>query len=184
MENHKILKKINERKILKDGTSNGEIFCDVTDFRVGQTVTLKSNTQKEQSFVIDKIYEDRLKFTISMEKFKVVDNAVIFASSQQRPNFSTTDVERVTYEEAPVVARRVYQVDEFGNYINSVDSQILSQEPLTIFKYNEYLCVNEIIECKEFVAGAICKRTKIEYNENLGVKLIYTVIDTIKDSDL
>lgn len=184
MENHKTLDPVSERKILKDGTNKGEIFCDVIGFRVGQVVVLKSDTQKEQSFVIDKIYDDRLKFTVPMDKFKVSENAVIFALSQQRPNFSTTDVERATYEDAPVVARRVYQVDEFGNYVNSVDSQILSQEPLTIFKYNEYLCVNEIIECKEAKVGSLCKRTKIEYNENLGVKTIQTIIDTIKDTDL
>jgi len=88
MENHKTLNALAPRLLTQDGTASGEIFCDVSGFRVGQQVSLKSNSVPEQSFTIDKILDDRLKFTSSMIQFLVVDGAIVYSNSQERPKFS------------------------------------------------------------------------------------------------
>jgi len=184
MENHKTLNALAPRLLTQDGTASGEIFCDVSGFRVGQQVSLKSNSVPEQSFTIDKILDDRLKFTSSMIQFLVVDGAIVYSNSQERPKFSTTDVERATYEEAPVVARRSFAVDEFGNPAGSAASQILSDDPIALFKYDEFMNVVQIIEVKILSVGSICKRTYLTYNENLAVIKIESVQSILQAGDI
>ena len=59
---------------------------------------------------IDKRYDTSL--------FTVVLGAFVYAEEQQRPKIPEQEVERNTYEEEPVVARRVILVDPLGNSID------------------------------------------------------------------
>jgi hypothetical protein len=48
--------------------------------------------------------------------------STISAPEQQRPTIATQDIERYTYEEAPIVARRIIPVDDTGNVLKFVRS--------------------------------------------------------------
>lgn len=184
METHKTLNGIEPRLLLRDGTASGEIYCDVSGLRVGQQVLLKSNNVPTQAFKIEKIYSDHIKINSSVIQFLVADNTIIFSNSQDRPPFNTTDVERATYEEAPVVARRSFNVDEFGNPVGSAISQVMAEDPIVIFKYDEFLNVIQIIEAQKLLIGEVCKRTILTYNEYLSIIKIESLQSKIQDGDI
>ncbi len=71
-------------------------------------------------------------------------NSSISAPEQPRPPIATQDIERFTYEEEPVVARRTVPVDDTGNLLKFVrsapgqpKSMAVSVDHLTFSSFNE-----------------------------------------------
>lgn len=123
---------VSPQLLTADGTSDGKIQVnDATLFRVKQSVILVSNTQSSRSDlevkrVTDKntIYlglkTENIDSRADLSAYLVADATSIAAPEQPRSKVPEEQVERLTYEEEPVVARRVVVVDKLGNRIDSV----------------------------------------------------------------
>lgn len=148
---------ITEKKIYKvdpvpftaDGNTNtiGEFqVADSSLFRVGQIVILLSDTQQPLTVKINRMPPDGstimvgpLKQHISKRQdisaYLVADNATIQANEQERPTVPEQEIERHTYEEEPVVARRTILVDKQGCRIDG-DNPLPVDATLTVDNIN------------------------------------------------
>lgn len=107
---------------------------------------------------------------IDTSAFTVILGAFIYAEEQQRPKIAEQEVERNTYEEEPVVARRVILVDTYGDDIASSGSIVNSDEPCSKFIYGNALEVLTIIEfVPGSVVGDLVKETNFTYGPSLEV---------------
>ena len=112
-----------------DGTANGVItVADASIFRVRQIVQLQAAGQANLSIEVKRILgpttllvgqnagqNDYVPYDISM--YTVAAGATVEAIEQQRPIIPQQNIERITYEDEPVLARRVVLVDKLGNII-------------------------------------------------------------------
>jgi hypothetical protein len=107
---------------------------------------------------------------IDTSAFTVALGAFIFAEEQQRPKIAEQEVERNTYEEEPVVARRVILVDTYGDDAASAISAVQSDEPCTKFVYGNAFEVLKVIEyAPGSVVGDLIKETNFTYGPSLEV---------------
>lgn len=115
--------------LTSNGTQQGQFkIADASIFKVGQIVTLQSSTQQPILVKIKRISDQNTIFVgdekkdishrLDISAFLVTDGAFVFSNEQPRPSVPEEQVERVTYEEEPVVARRVVLVDKFGEKID------------------------------------------------------------------
>ena len=117
-------------------TANGDTLGRVTttqaqNFKVKQQVILSSNTVSQQRLEVKRVesatvlYVGPISTPITtrsdISAYLVVDSASIQAPEQPRPSIPEQEIERLTYEEEPVIARRVVLVDELGNKINDAN---------------------------------------------------------------
>lgn len=114
-----------------DGTSDGKITVSSTvGLHTKQSIILISDSTQsvnllevkkvlsETEFYVGKKSADINKFE-DVSTFTVADNSTISAYEQDRPNIPPHIFERAEFEEEPVVARRVYQVDHLGRDLGS-----------------------------------------------------------------
>jgi len=129
----KRLKAVAPQLFLANGTTLGRInIATASLFKVKQKVTLYSTTQGMQNFEVKRVEsatilyvgpvnngQSQTKITdrSDISGFLVADGAWLSADEQPRPNIPEQEIERLTYEEEPVVARRVVLVDENGDKI-------------------------------------------------------------------
>ena len=117
-------------------TANGDTLGRVTttqaqNFKVKQQVILSSNTVGQQRLEVKRVesatvlYVGPISTPITtrsdISAYLVADSASIQAPEQPRPSIPEQEIERLTYEEEPVIARRVVLVDELGNKINDAN---------------------------------------------------------------
>lgn len=132
-----------------DGQTNGRItVLNSSGFYVGQTVSVKSNTQPSQTYKIKRIEgpnyiwltgsEEKINstITISVSQYLVIDSATIEAPEQNKPVIKPDEWEQYTHEQEPILAKRVIQVDKWGNFYDKenpfpVDAQ-LNAENITV----------------------------------------------------
>lgn len=141
------MSKITEKRIYavppqtftSNGTSLGKLTIDdVRPFMVGQIVILLSDTQQPINLKIKRITDRHTIFVGEVDKpiqsrvdisaYTVTDNARISAAEQPRPTVPEQEVERNTYAEEPIVARRVIPINPFGEYVNESEDGIVPQE--------------------------------------------------------
>lgn len=133
------MSRITERRIYavpstpftSDGDATGKFtVTDSSIFLVGQIVFLSSNTQSNLELKIKRILPDGTTVFVGpknkgihartdISAYTTADSATITANEQERPNIPEQEIERVTYEEEPTVARRVILVDKNGCRIDS-----------------------------------------------------------------
>lgn len=116
-------------------TSNGNIdghftILDASLFKVKQQVTLKSNLHPAVRLEVKRIIGDivyvgaigeNILNRTDVSAFLVADSATISADEQPRSSIPQQEIERLTYEEEPTVARRVVLVDSLGNKITATN---------------------------------------------------------------
>jgi hypothetical protein len=126
--------KITEKKLYAVApqafTSNGTILglvsiADTSLFVVGHIVIIGSSTQETLTLKIKRISSPTEMYVgtentpvhsrTNISGYLVGDGAYIYANEQNRPNIPEQEIERNTYDEEPVIARRVVLVDKFGN---------------------------------------------------------------------
>ena len=111
---------------IADGTSLGELFIpDSSIFTVGHIVSIKSNAQPFRRLKVKRIPNANIVILgeettpihqhSDISAYLVADMAYIEAEEQNRPPIPQQEIERHTYDEEPVVARRVTLVDKLGN---------------------------------------------------------------------
>lgn len=115
-----------------DGTAQGQItVSDATLFKVKQVVILVSNAIASRDDLEVKQIPDKNTIFVGpkggnidartdLSAYLVADSASIAANEQQRSKVPEQEIERLTYEEEPTVARRSVLVDKFGNKLDSV----------------------------------------------------------------
>lgn len=126
---------ITEKRLLvvspQSFTANGEksgklTITDTTKFVVGHIVLIRSSTQQPIQLKIKRIssatemYVGPINQPIHVRSdisgFLVADGAAIEAEEQPRPSVPEQEIERNTYDEEPIVARRVSLVDTLGKH--------------------------------------------------------------------
>lgn len=126
MAYEKKLKAVPARLFTADGTNLGKLTVSNTrGFKVKQIVILESGTQgtlllevkRVESFTIMYVGPIGTKITdrSDVSAFTVADSSVVRADEQNRPNIPEQEIERITYEEEPTMARRVTLVDPVGD---------------------------------------------------------------------
>ena len=115
-----------------DGTAQGQLtVSDATLFKVKQVVILVSNTVPGRDDLEVKRIPDKNTILVGpkggnidtrtdLSAYLVTDGASIAANEQQRSKVPEQEIERLTYEEEPTVARRSILVDKMGDKIDSV----------------------------------------------------------------
>jgi hypothetical protein len=126
MITEKRLLAVAEQSITADGTDKGQItVADTKALKVGQNVILDSNTLDPSIFQIKRVESSTVLFLGDPSKpiqhrsdltaYTVASNTTIAAPEQKRPSIPQQEIERLTYEEEPTIARRVVQVDQYGD---------------------------------------------------------------------
>lgn len=116
---------------IANGTSLGQItLLSTAGFKVKQVVILKSTTVGPANFEVKRVDSENILFVgpiktnigerSDISAYLVVDGSTISAAEQVRPTIPEQEIERLTYEEEPTVARRVVLVDQFGDKFDSV----------------------------------------------------------------
>ena len=115
-----------------DGTAEGKItISDASLFKVKQQVVLRSNTVLSRDDLEVKRVTDKNTLYVGpragnidsradLSAYLTANSAVILANEQLRSKIPEQEIERHTYEEEPVVARRSVLVDKLGNKIDNV----------------------------------------------------------------
>ena len=111
------------------------------EFRVGQMVILKSSTQPSITLQIKRIInqdhvspydpvgiylgpaDKHIRERTDVSAYRIADGATLEANEQMRPKVPEQEIERATYEEEPVVARRSILVDKCGKHY-TVDNPV------------------------------------------------------------
>ncbi len=113
-----------------DGAENGVItVADVDCFKVKMSVTLKADTLPNISLQIKRVLNSTQMVVGPLKKpihtredvsaYTVALNATVEAPEQKRPEIPLVDLERASYSEEPTVAKRVLNVDKYGNAYNA-----------------------------------------------------------------
>ena len=119
------------QSFIANGTVDGEIkVSDSSLFKVKQQIIVKSNSIPSRNDLeikritdVNTVYVGLQKNNIDhrqdMSLYLVADGATIEAIEQKRSSVPEQEIERLTYEEEPVVARRVVIVDPLGKIYNN-----------------------------------------------------------------
>lgn len=134
-----------------NGTVDGLVTIPSTKgFKTKQKVNLKSNTQTQVLLEIKRVLsktqllvgptEQKLTVVSDISGYLTADSATIDAPEQPRPSIPLQEHERAVYEEEPVVAKRVFIVDDWGEPYDSdnplpVEATISDNAPQNLFVY-------------------------------------------------
>lgn len=125
----KFYKEVPSQSFTANGTSSGVVTVSSTAaFRLHQLVVILNPSLPSVAGEIKVIYSDTQMAVgpqgpnpnLRIDLSAYGTSSTISAPEQQRPAIATQDIERYTYEEAPVVARRTVTVDDTGNVIKFV----------------------------------------------------------------
>lgn len=109
-----------------NGTASGIVtIADTAGFKVKMNAILKSDTLPEAAFQVKRVISKTqlilgpsggpLHSRADITAFTTFINTTIEANEQPRPDIPLVDLERASYAEEPTVAKRVFNVDEYGN---------------------------------------------------------------------
>jgi hypothetical protein len=112
-----------------DGTQTGVITLSSTcDFKVKQNVTIEATGEPLLNLEVKRVLSKTqlvvgpLKKPIhhfqDMSNYTLAKSPTIRAHEQIRPTIPEQEIERLTYEEEPTIARRVVVVDRYGDKIS------------------------------------------------------------------
>lgn len=175
------------RQFTADGTSQGLIMLENTrDLRVKMRIVLKSSAKTDipvqikrvaKTFIIvgpvplpntQKAINERIDIT----GFLVADGAFLYAEEQDKSMLKPDDADQATYEQEPVVARRVISVDENGNFYNNDNPvpTIQGGSQIAPPEFDEVVIVRDSddypTQYQFFLKGAQVWAIDVEYNSN------------------
>jgi hypothetical protein len=133
----RVWKQIKAIPFVADGTQGGIVTVeDTKHFKVKMAVVLKADGIEPKRYEIKRVLSNS-QLILGPEKepiqkrsdisiYTVALNSTIEAPEQERPKIPPADYERATYEEEPVVAKRVIPVNRYGE-LNSPDNPLYAQ---------------------------------------------------------
>lgn len=112
-----------------DGGTDGKItVSNTTLFKVKQVVSISAPSLLNLELEIKRITDlntihvgpisGSINLRTDVSQYTVILGSFIFANEQLRSKIPEQEIERLTYEEEPVVARRIIPVDRLGNTLN------------------------------------------------------------------
>jgi hypothetical protein len=127
MAYEKLWKLIGPKPFTSDGGADGRVtIADTVHFKVKQLVILKSSSIPQETYQVNRVensttlylgpVNSRIEVRSDISLFTTADSATIEAVVQPRSKVPEQEVERLTYDEEPTVARRVVLVDPYGDY--------------------------------------------------------------------
>ena len=127
MAYEKLWKLIGPKSFTSDGGNDGRVtIADTVHFKVKQLVILKSSSILQETYQVNRVensttlylgpVNSRIEVRSDLSLFTTADSATIEAVVQPRSKVPEQEVERLTYDEEPTVARRVVLVDPYGDY--------------------------------------------------------------------
>ena len=133
-------KAIPPQTFVSSGSATGQItVVDATLFRVKQTIVISADTIPSRDDLEVKRVLDETTLLIGpksgnidsredLSAYVAGANPIIYTNEQLRSKIPEQEVERLTYEEEPYVARRVIVVDKLGRPVNMAVDGITPQE--------------------------------------------------------
>jgi hypothetical protein len=127
MAYEKLWKLIGPKPFTSDGGTDGRVtIADTVHFKVKQLIILKSSSILQEIYQVNRVensttlylgpVNSRIEARSDLSLFTTADSATIEAIVQPRSKVPEQEVERITYDEEPTVARRVVLVDPYGDY--------------------------------------------------------------------
>jgi len=118
------------RLLTLDGNAYGELTIESTSgFRVKQQVLLESTALSTLTLEVKRVVSSTvillgepnkgISNRVDLSAYLVTDFSTLRAPEQSKNKVPKDDQRDATYEREPVVARRVFNVDEFGNPFNN-----------------------------------------------------------------
>lgn len=166
------------------GTSRGRVtVTDTRGFRVKQRVVVGSTASLPSLVLEVKRVVSPTEMDLGSPEKPISDRtdlslysaltSFVYANEQQRPNISPQDIDRATYEEEPVVARRVIQVDEYGRPLKAgPNGEVQVSDALNGDSQGQGLTVSTVaVEAKGSSQVLSSRRGVFVYSFNLGVYL-------------
>lgn len=161
---------IPDQPFTSNGTINGIVTIASTyGFKVGMTVTLKSDSLQPRNLKIKRIISET-QFHVGEDKtriweyaditgFLVSDNAIISLTEQERPVIHINEIQRQVYEEEPTVALRTMPVDWLGRPY-SVDNPMPTTAPISDLELRFDEVSSTVMYLGEAVIGALESEAK------------------------
>jgi hypothetical protein len=130
MAMEKRLKSVPSQAFTANGTNVGQVtVADASLFKVKQKVVITATSLPNLELEVKHVSEDGITFFVGLEKeniehrfdisaYTTILGAAVFANKQPRPSIPQQEIERLTYEEEPIVARRTVLVDKLGRKID------------------------------------------------------------------
>ena len=126
----RLWEEIPARAFTANGQENGLVTLESTiQFRTNQKVKITSTNQPDMILVVKRVLSSTQMFLGPDDKnilsrtnltlYTVAAMAMISAAEQNKTSIPEKDQMQMTLEREPVNARRVYQVDDFGNAIGT-----------------------------------------------------------------
>lgn len=119
------------KTFLSDGDSEGRVeVANALDFHVKQEVLIKATGQNSTRLEVKEISSQtelylgpkgKIELRSDLSSYTVAASATIEADIQDRPAIPDKEYERACFEEEPVVAKRVIQVDRLGQKYDSAN---------------------------------------------------------------
>jgi hypothetical protein len=121
----KWLAAVSPQLFTSNGTSKGQLtVADSSVFKVKQEVIIGSSTAATLELEVKRVVgpgsvylgprRSMVDMMSDLSAYTVADGAFVYAIEQPRPKIPEEQIERATYEDEPVVARRTFLVDRFG----------------------------------------------------------------------
>ena len=126
----RLWEEIPARAFTANGQANGLVTLESTiQFRTNQKVKITSTGQPDKVLVVKRVVSSTQMFLGPDDKniasranitlYTVAAMAMVSAAEQNKTSIPEKDQMQMTLEREPVNARRVYQVDDFGNAIGT-----------------------------------------------------------------
>ena len=115
-----------------DGTLDGVVTLATTArLHTKQKIYIQATAQSTQLLEVKRVLShtqlvvgpqnQNLDATTDLSAYTVAAGAFLYAQEQPRPSIPLQEIERAVFEEEPVVATRVFPVDEWGNSYDAVN---------------------------------------------------------------
>ena len=135
----RLWEEIPARPLTVDGQANGLItLASTINFRVNQKVKLTSTSQPALVLVVKRVVsstqmilgpdDKNIKSSANLSLYTVAAISVVSAVEQNKTSIPEKDQLQMTLEREPVNARRVFQVDDFGNPIGTTPENPLHMQ--------------------------------------------------------
>ncbi len=176
MAMEKRLKAVPPQAFTALGTQPGEIIInDTRFFKVKQKVVISATALPNLTLEVKRISDDGETMYVGPEKgnidarsdltgYSILTSANIWANEQPRPSVPEQEIERLTYEEEPIVARRVIPVDRYGNTIDQHEDGIVPQEFDDVQLTRDL--DGDIIEAEFYYEGSLIRDLELTYDLN------------------
>ncbi len=175
------------RAFTSDGTASGLItIASTSGFKVKQTVAIKSATQSIIQLQVKRVLSSTtlivgplnksIDTKSDMSAYTVADTATISAEEQKKNQIFNTDQEQAIYEQEPTLARRLINVDEWGNFYtedNPIPTASFSYKGLIPPSFDDvvltYTANKDIDTAKYYKDGALLATVTLTYNANFDI---------------